>query len=184
MSEPKRSNRGIGSVHQQLRNRLAAFPAPLLTALAVFAALAVIPRAGLAQEADASSPALQLFEAFYAEIVGAAEDSRLPAEAASKAKDVRFDLERDLIRADAEIEILKLEVARFTGERQAEALDGLLHTVAKRERRIYDQIQRLEELAGMPVCLSEERSGEKEAQKKRRFNLTWEPEEFVDDVPP
>jgi len=149
-----------------------------------FAVLAlVLPAAGFADEAEASSPALRLFETFYSEIESTAD---LSAEEATQAKDVRFDLERDLIRADAEIDVLKLEVARFTGERQAEALDGLLRLVAKKERRIYDAIQRLEELAGMPVCLSEERSGEKEAKtkKERRFNLTWEPEEFVDDVPP
>jgi len=149
---------------------------------AAFAALAlVLPAAGLADGAEASSPALRLFETFCSEVEA---DADLSAQDATQAKDVRFDLERDLIRADAEIEVLKLEVARFTGERQAEALDGLLRLVAKKERRIYDAIQRLEELDGMPVCLSEERSGEKEVKKKRRFHLTWEPEELVDDVPP
>lgn len=153
-----------------------------LQAAAAFAVLALVwPATGFADEAEASSPALRLFETFYSEIEQAAD---LSAEDATRAKDVRFDLERDLIRADAEIDVLKLEVARFTGERQTEALDGLLRLVAKKERRIYDAIQRLEELAGMPVCLSEERSGEKEAKKERRFDLTWEPEDLIDDVRP
>ncbi len=151
----------------------------LLTALVL-----TIPFRLLASENAVASPALGVFEAFQKEIASAVSDSRLSPEIAAMAEDLRLDLQRDLIRIEAEIEVLRLDVSRSSGARQKESLDLLIDEVGRREKRIYDQIQRLEILAGMPGCLAAESEEGETENEAVRLNLSWEPEEFVDDVQP
>lgn len=109
----------------------------------------VLTTGARAEEGGSRSPpssTLAAFEELYQRIAKTAEDANAAASAA--ADEIRFGLETDLIRADAEIEVLKLEAARFTGERQRQALDRLVAAAAARERRLWRAIRRLEALTG------------------------------------
>ncbi len=159
--------------------------------------------------AAAGSPAaagegssLEIFEALHAKVGEEVAAGRLPESVAAAADDLRFELDKELIQSDAEIEILKLEAARYRGERQEKALDRLAAAAAQRERRILSAVRRLERLAGMSVvelpapeaadapsadAEAEPAAGDDppaEEEKKWRFKITSEPEEFVDDPPP
>ena len=108
------------------------------------------------------------------------------------AEEIRFALTTDLIRSDAEIEVLKLEAARFSGERQREALEALVRAAAARERRLWVAIRQLERLSGEPAPdLTEPASAAKEvaaagddARKKRGFEISFEPEDVTEDADP
>ena len=103
-------------------------------------------------EASAPRPRLQVFECLQDQVAAAVEQGRLPADAAAAADGLAFDLERELIRKDAEIEVARLEAARFDGDAQQQALDRLVAAVAARERVVIEHVRRLEELAGPSPC--------------------------------
>ncbi len=144
---------------------------------------------------------LEIFEALQAKVGEEVAAGRLSESVAAAAGDLRFELDKELIQSDAEIEILKLEAARYQGARQQKALDRLAAAAAQRERRILSAVRRLEQLAGMSVVeVPEAPSAETETaevdepaaeedpppeeEKKWRIKITSEPEEFVDDPPP
>ena len=104
--------------------------------LVLFVLLLLPPGLPAQEEAAAPQTSLAAFETLYAQIGTAAAD------------EIAFGLKTELIRLDAEIEVLKLEAARFDGERQQQALDRLVAAAAHRERRIIDHIRRLEALSG------------------------------------
>lgn len=170
--EPAHPSSGIASPPLRLVRMLLLVTLSMSTPFGIFA-----------NENTTRSAALKIFESFEAEIASAISDGRLPAEVAERAEELRLDLERDLIRIEAEIAVLRLDARRFTGTRQEEAIDQLIREVVRREKRIYDQIQRLEQLVGMPVCLPSEEEGEESENPTPRLEFRWEPEEFVDDVP-
>ena len=129
--------------------------------------------------------------------MGAVADGRLPPSARTAAEDHRFGLKKDLIRADAEIEVLKLEAARYDGARQQEALDRLLAAAAARERRICVAIRQLEDLAGVSADLSamtpsaeatelpaadgSVAEGEGKGKKGKKLRIVFESEDLIDD---
>ena len=75
---------------------------------------------------------------------------------------------------------MRLEAARFDGERQQQALDRLIAAAAARERQVADQLRRLEELAATPTVEGAKPAEEEEA-KKRAFGITFEKADTVDD---
>lgn len=168
-----------------------ASPAGRRLMLVLVFTLLVPGAAARAEEGSAPSSSLEAFEKLYAEVEQAVADGRLPPSAGTAAEDHRFDLEKDLIRTDAEIEILKLEAARYEDARQDEALERLIAAAAARERRMCVAIRQLEGLAGMPADLSavptaaeaaaEEVVAEGEKKlKKGKFNVTFEAEDLVE----
>ncbi len=185
------------------RGRLAgaaAAPAGRLVALAfalILAAPAIV-RARAAETADApvAKSSTEVFEAVYREVERAVAAGEVPASAGSAAEELRFDLEKALIRSDAELEVLKLEAARYQGERRAAALDSLSNAAAARERMIWMEIRRLEGLSGISADLlpspdpaaAGEAAVEEEAEEppdeedktRRRFNITFQSEDLVD----
>ncbi len=150
--------------------------------------LLLLPPGLRAQENAAPQTSLAAFEALYAEVGTEAAD------------EIAFELKTELIRRDAEIEVLKLEAKRFDGERQQQALDRLVAAGAARERRIIDHTRRLEALSGTPApCV--ERAGETAAAastappaagetavsadvepkgKKGKYKIVFEPEDLTD----
>ncbi|MDH3525407.1 MAG: hypothetical protein OES32_17680 [Acidobacteriota bacterium] len=110
------------------------------------------PALRAAAETPAPLPPLESFRTLLAQVGQAVGEGRLPAGAAALADELAFDLERDLIRGDAEIEVLRLEVARFDGEAQQEALDRLIAAVVARQLAVGARLRRLEELAGIAPC--------------------------------
>jgi len=98
-------------------------------------------------EAVEPRPPLKIFQALGADVETAVQEGRLPETAAAAAQELAFDLERDLILHEAGIAVLRLEVTRFEGEAQQQALDRLIAAVAARELEVVEQIRRLEALA-------------------------------------
>ena len=146
----------------------------------VIALLLLAPAASRAgEEAAPASSSVKIFKALSAEVEAAV---------------ARFALRKELIRSDAEIEILKLEAARFAGAEQQQALERLIRAAAARERRVCVAIRQLEELAGMSVEISaapaataaelpaaegEVAEGEEKA-KGRGLKIVFESEDLVD----
>ncbi len=157
----------------------------------VLFALLLLPAPGLQAQEEAAAPqtSLEAFEALYAE-VGTAE-----------AEEIAFELKTELIRGDAEIEVLKLEAARFDGKHQMQTLDRLVAAAAARERRIIGHTRRLEALSGASApCVeavgapaasvpgagavagetAETAATEPKGGKNGTFQITFEPEDLVD----
>ena len=99
--------------------------------------------------ASAPSPQLAAFEELRARVADEIAEGRLPAGTATATDELSFELERELIRSHAEIDVLRLEIARFEGEAQRRAVDRLIEVVAAREGRVVEMTRRLEELAGV-----------------------------------
>ena len=167
----------------------------------VIALLLLAPAASRAGEEAASPPSsLQIFKALYAEVEAAVAAGSLPQSTGLAAEELRFGLKTDLIRSDAEIEILKLEAARFAGAEQQEALERLVQAAAAREQRLCAAVRQLEELSGMSaddsVAAAEAAAAEApateeaiaeeagdEGQKKRQkrgLTVVFEAEDLVD----
>ncbi len=154
----------------------------------VLLALLFLSTPGLSAEEQAAAPqtSLEAFEALYAEVATEAAD------------EIAFELKTELIRRDAEIEVLKLEAARFDGERQQQALDALVAAGAARERRIIDHVRRLEALSGTAApCVvaagataavvpaagetAEAMAGDAEPkEKKGKYKIVFEAEDLTD----
>ena len=134
---------------------------------------------------DPPPSSLAAFDELYARLTTAGEGGGPTPDIAAPAEDLRFALRTALIRSDAEIEVLKLEAARFTGERQAEALNGLVRAAAARERSLWLAIRQLERLAGgLPVPLPvAEPAGEEEATSGG-LQLSFEPQDVLEEPDP
>ena len=163
---------------------------PASRSLAVFCLAFVVATSAGAEPQTSQG----VFEALCVRVEQAAAAGDLPASAASAAEEARFALRKELIRSDAEIEILKLEAARFAGAEQQQALERLIRAAAARERRVCVAIRQLEELAGMSVEISaapaataaelpaaegEVAEGEEKA-KGRGLKIVFESEDLVD----
>jgi len=136
---------------------------------------------GLPAEESAveTRPLLEACEVLRTQIAEEAALRQAPADAAA-ADEVAFVLEREQIRSDAEIEVLKLEVARFTGEKQGAALASLIRLIEARERRWCHAIGRLEGLAAVPGSVEFKQQGEK-GEKEGRLSVTFEPADLTKD---
>ena len=158
----------------------------------VLALLFLAPGLRAQEEAAPPRSSLQAFEALHAQVETAAAAGRLPDGSAAAAEELAFDLKTELIRREAEIEVLKLEAARFDGEPQRQALDRLVAAAAARELRVCVAIRQLEELAGVSADLSaapaaagaasadaEEQPGA-EGKKKGKLSVTFEAEDLVE----
>lgn len=137
-----------------------------------------------AEEGGTPSPpssARASFEALYASLATATDGSGPPASVVAAAEEIRFGLETDLIRSDAEIEVHKLEAARFAGEPQREALDALVRAAAARERRLWIAIRQLERLAGEPApAVDEAPDASGDAPRIRGVEISFEPADVTE----
>ena len=155
-------------------------------AMALCASL-FLPLAAQPEEGGIPSPpsSLATFDELYARLTTAPEDGRLAPDTAAPAEELRFALRKELIRSDAEIEVLKLEAARFAGERQEEALNGLVCAAAARERSVWLAIRQLERLAGEPLApLQVAEPPGKEEANKRGLEISFEPQDVIEDPDP
>lgn len=164
-------------------------PGLALSLLFVLSSLVTAPASRAEEEAaSAADPSLAAVETLQEHIAVEVREGRLPETAGQQASEIGFELEADLIRADAEIRVLTLEVQRFTGERQAEALENLIGTVAARERSVFRSLRRLEKLAGGTVALLEAASPEEAAKpakekagKKTKIDFEFKAEDLTKD---
>ena len=159
-------------------------------AVAICAGL-LLAAAARAEEGGAPPSSSQAaFDELYARITAAVAGSELPAAVATSAEEIRFELTTELIRRDAEIEVLKLEAGRFAGDRQAAALDGLVRAATARERRVWTSIRRLERLTGTAAAAPVEAepppadSEEVDSDDRGSFRITFEAQNVVEDPDP
>ena len=146
--------------------------------LALLAALCLWTPAAVAAQ---DGPSETAFRELLARIRQDAAGGDLPSTAVERADAVAFDLHTRLIRADADIEILKLEVKRFTGAEQDAALDALVAAVAARERQVLQHLRELEEVSGRsgqePTARREKPNEEVEESREGQAGIVFEPED-------
>jgi hypothetical protein len=164
---------------------LAAVRGVLMIALCASSLLAVGARAQESGNRSPPSSSLATFDDLYARVTAAAASGDLPASVATAAEELSFSLRRDLIRRDAEIEVLKLEASRFTGQRQQETLDDLIRAAATKERRLWVAIRQLERLANETAEPPGEDTEQAEAGKKTaQFRIDFEAEDVIENPDP
>jgi hypothetical protein len=156
----------------------------LLLALAAPLLLAAGARA---EEGGTRSPpsSLAVFDELYARLTTATSGGRLPPDVAKASEEIRFHLQTDLIRNDAEIEVLKLEAVRFSGKRQQEALDALVGAATAREQRLWAAIRQLEQLSGetaAPAAAVE--PPDAKTTGTQGFSIQAEPQNLLEDPDP
>jgi hypothetical protein len=147
--------------------------------------------------ATAGDDLLETFEQTHAEIIAQVKKGKLSAEVGAKADEMRIALKKYLIKTEAQMEILQLDVLYGSGEKQETSLRKLLALSAAQERTKVVYLQRLQALkAGktkggelvppLPPAPeqskadpSDETSGEKTAKKKKERDIIIEigPEE-------
>ena len=139
-----------------------------------------------AEEGGTGSPSsLAAFDDLYDRLVESPDGGSPSAGLATAAEELRFGLRTDLIRSDAEIEVLKLEAARFTGERQKQALDDLVRAAAARERQLWVALRQLERLAGEPPGPVEEAEPQSDrGEKNGGFGIAFEAQDLIEDPDP
>jgi hypothetical protein len=115
-------------------------------------ALLLASRLQAGEEAGPPVSALERFEDLRVRVGKAVTDGRLSAETGEAANGLAFELEKELLRRDAEIGVLRLEVVRHDGELQQRALDELIAAAAAREAWVLTQTRQLEELTGIPAA--------------------------------
>lgn len=164
--------------------------------------LLVSVAAGSARPAPAAT-GYDRFAAAYEGLLSRADAGTVDRETVAAAEALRFELDKQRIRADAEIEILRLEAARAEGGELVETLDRLVAQVAGLEAAAWTAFVELQRLLDGGGSGGSAVGGDSEATtapavsrtppdapeegadaEKRTLQITFEPEEFVDDPPP
>ena len=114
----------------------------------VFFLVLVLSTALTVRQAAAGDDVLEAFEKTYAEITAQVKKGKLKAEVGAKANDLKLALKKYLIKADAQLEILQLDVLHGSGEKREVSLDKLVAISAERERVKMGYLQRLLALNG------------------------------------
>ena len=114
----------------------------------VFLLVLVLSTALTVRQAAAGDDLLEAFEKTYAEITAQVKKGKLPAEVGAKANDLKLALKKYLIKTDAQLEILQLDVLHSSGEKQEASLNKMVAIAAERERIKMGYLQRLLGLKG------------------------------------
>jgi hypothetical protein len=104
------------------------------------------------------------------------EEGSLPAEAMSRATEIQIDLKKYLIRAEAELETLRLDVLHSGDDLRERALNQMVELVAKREQT---KISYLQELRAVSET-SEDKTGKSGKGKDFDIEITIAPEDIGD----
>ena len=96
----------------------------------------------------AADDVLEAFEKTYTEITAQVKKGKLKAEVSSKANDLKLALKKYLIKTDAQLEILQLDVLHGSGEKREASLNKIVAISAERERVKMGYVQRLLTLKG------------------------------------
>ncbi len=118
-----------------------------LIRLVVFLAL-VSPLVFIAAQALAADDLLEAFENAYAEIQNQVKKGKLSGEAGAKANELNIALKKYLIKTEARLEVLQLDVLHGSGGNQEAGLNKMVAISAERERIKMDYLQRLLALKG------------------------------------
>ena len=99
-------------------------------------------------QAAAGDDLLEAFEKTHADIMAQVEKGKLKAEIGAKANELKIALKKYLIKTDAQLEILQLDVLHGSGENRSASLEKMVAISAERERVKIGYLQRLLALKG------------------------------------
>jgi len=108
----------------------------------------VLSTALTVRQAAAGDDLLEAFDKTHAEITAQVKKGKLPAEVGAKANDLKLALKKYMIKTDAQLEILQLDVLHSSGEKQEASLNKMVAISAERERVKMGYLQRLLGLKG------------------------------------
>jgi hypothetical protein len=114
----------------------------------VFLLALVLPLVFIADQATAGDDLLEAFENAYVDIQGQVKKGKLSGEVGDKANELNIELKKYLIKTDAQLEILQLDVLHGSGENQEASLSKMVAISAERERIKMGYLQRLLALRG------------------------------------
>ena len=158
----------------------------------VFFLVLVFPLLFIANQATAGDDLLEAFAKAHAEIQQKVKKGKLSGEVGAKANELNIALKKYLIKTDAQLEILQLDVLHGSGGNQEAGLNKMVAISAERERIKMGYLQRLLALKGkksgdkgdmllLPVVPEQskadleknEAAGETTANKKKAKSLTY-----------
>jgi hypothetical protein len=151
-------------------------------ALVLFLTVAV---ALMAKKAFAGDVLLETFKSTHAEIMSKVEEGKLDGEVGLKASELDLGLQKYLIKADAQMEILELDVLHGSVEKRKAALQKIVALSAERERIMMGYLQHLQALTEskegllplLPVepeqSTAKEATGEEKTAKKKQDDGVW-----------
>jgi hypothetical protein len=122
---------------------------------------------------------LEDFAKEYDAISKKVREGSLPAEAMSRATEIKIDLKKYLIKAEAELEILRLDALHGGDDHRERALNQIVELVEKREQTKISYLQQLQALEGGSQT-SEDKTGKREKGKDFDIEITISPENIGD----
>ena len=162
--------------------RLRHFIAPFMTFLCATVMLLAcaahksVPSSKVSEVQIETTDPLEDFAKEFEAIRKRVEEGSLPAEAMSRATAIRTELQKYLIRAEAELEILRLDVLHGGDDQRERALNQIVELVEKREQT---KISYMKELRGVSKP-SEDKTGKREKGKDFDIEITIAPENIGD----
>ena len=117
----------------------------------------------------------ETFQKQYEAIRKKVEEGSLPAEAMKRATAIRTGLQKYMIKAEAELEILRLDVLHGGDDQRERALNQMVELVEKREQTKISYLQQLQALEGGSKT-SEDKTGKRGKGKDFDIEITISPE--------
>jgi uncharacterized FAD-dependent dehydrogenase len=118
----------------------------------------------------------ETFQKEYEAISKKVEEGSLPAEAMKRATAIRIRLQKYLIKAEAELEILRLDVLHGGDDQRERALNQMVELVEKREQTKISYLKKLQAVSKP----SEDKTGKREKGKDFDIEITIAPENIGD----
>jgi len=122
---------------------------------------------------------LTTFEEEYRAIGEKVEEGSLSAEVMSSASEIRLGLQKYLIKTEAELEILRLDVLHGAEVQRQRALNQIVELVAEREQTKISYLQQLQALKSGGKT-SEDKTGIKGTAKDMDIKIKIAPEDIGD----
>jgi len=117
---------------------------------------------------------LEAFEKEYEAMRKQVEEGSLPSEAMGRASAIRMGLQKYLIRIEAQMEILRLDVVHGTDGQRETALSQIVELVAEREQTKISYLQQLQALR------TGSKTGKRETGKDVDIEIRIAPENIGD----
>jgi len=122
---------------------------------------------------------LKAFEEEYKAIAEKVEEGSLSAEVMSRASEIRMGLQKYLIKTEAELEILRLDVLHGADAQRQRALNQIVELVAEREQTKISYLQQLQALK-IGGRTSEDKPGIKGTANDLDIKIKIAPEDIGD----
>jgi hypothetical protein len=165
----------------RLRHSTGLFVTLLCTAGMLFACIPnkpATPSAADEVEIKTSDP-LKAFEKEYEAIGKKVEEGSLSVEVMSRASEIQIRLQKYLIKTEAQLEILRLDVLHGDEIQQEKALNQMVELVAEQERTKMSYLQQLQAIKGGGNT-SDDKTGKKGTAKDLDIKINIAPEDIGD----